>query len=92
MQVERNSRTTRRRQLRQRILDGRADANIQFDDLRTLLHRMGFTERARGSHHVFRREGVPERLNLQRDGSNAKPYQVKQVRRVILKYQLEETD
>ena len=92
MQTERSSRTSRRRQLRQRILGGRADANIQFDDLRNLLHRMGFTERTRGSHHVFRKEGLVERLNLQRDGSNAKPYQVRQVRRVILKYQLEETD
>jgi hypothetical protein len=75
--------------LRQRILGGRADANIRFDDLRTLLRRMGFTERIRGSHHIFVKDGVVERLNLQRDGSHAQPYQVRQVRRVILKYQLE---
>jgi hypothetical protein len=37
---------------------------------------------------VFRRDGIEERLNLQRDGRNAKPYQVKQVRVVILKYRL----
>ena len=29
-----------------------------------------------------------EKVNLQQDGGNAKPYQVRQIRRVILKYQL----
>ena len=77
--------------LRQRVLSGRSDANIHFGDLCALLQRMGFTERIRGSHHIFVKDGVVERLNLQRDGSHAKPYQVSQVRRVILKYQLEAT-
>ncbi len=75
--------------LRQRILSGRADANIRFDTLRLFLLRLGFVERVRGSHHVFRKEGVRERLNLQRDGNHAKPYQVRQVRQIILRYQLE---
>ena len=35
----------------QRVLSGRADANIRFDDLRNLLTRLGFEERSRGSHH-----------------------------------------
>ena len=81
---------SRRTKLRQRILEGRSEANIRFDELRALLLRLGFVERVRGSHHIFRKEGVTERLNLQREGSNAKPYQVRQVRQVILKYQLEE--
>ena len=80
----------RRTKLRQRILEGRSEANIRFDELRALLLRLGFVERVRGSHHIFRKEGVTERLNLQREGSNAKPYQVRQVRQVILKYKLEE--
>ena len=75
--------------LRQRIINGRSDANIRFDDLRRLLIRLGFAERMRGSHHIFRKEGVAERLTLQRDGSHAKPYQVRQVRQVLLRYQLE---
>lgn len=75
--------------LRQKILSGRSDANIRFEELRTFLLRLGFTERVRGSHHVFRREGVRELINLQRDGSHAKPYQVRQVRRVVLRYRLE---
>ena len=44
--------------------------------------------RVRGSHHIFRKAGVEEKINLQREGSEAKPYQVRQVRAVILKYRL----
>ena len=80
---------SRRSRSMQRILSARSDANIRFSDLRALLHRLGFNERIRGSHHTFRKPGV-ERINLQRRGSDAKPYQVRQVRRVILRYQLEE--
>ena len=69
---------------------GRSDASIRFNDLRRQLLRLGFVERVRGSHHVFRKDGVRELVNLQRDGSQAKPYQVRQVRRMILKYGLTE--
>ncbi|MCC5874382.1 MAG: type II toxin-antitoxin system HicA family toxin [Gammaproteobacteria bacterium] len=71
------------------VVSGRADANIAFADLRRLLLRLGFSERTRGSHHVFSREGIEERINVQESGSKAKPYQVKQVRAVIVKYGLE---
>lgn len=71
-----------------RILQGQSDANIAFDDLRQLLLYLGFEERIRGSHHLFRKQGIEEKLNLQRDGNKAKPYQVRQVRNVILKYHL----
>jgi len=71
-----------------RILRGTSDANIPFDGLCQLLRRLGFVERIRGSHHIFTKEGVEEILNLQPKGRQAKPYQVKQVRRVILKYHL----
>jgi predicted RNA binding protein YcfA (HicA-like mRNA interferase family) len=70
------------------ILRGSSDANIPFDDLCQLLHRLGFEERTRSSHHVFRKQGVEEKINLQRDGNKAKVYQVRQVRAVILKYNL----
>jgi len=62
-----------------RILQGSSDANIFFDDLCHLLKKLGFDERIRGSHHVFRKEGVIEKINLQYDGSKAKEYQVRQV-------------
>ena len=70
------------------ILKGTADANIAYKDLCQLLMHLGFEERTKGSHHIFRKSGVDEKINLQRDGNNAKPYQVKQVRTVILKYKL----
>ncbi|MBI3099569.1 MAG: type II toxin-antitoxin system HicA family toxin [Planctomycetes bacterium] len=70
------------------ILSRQSDANVAFDDLCSLLHRLGFDMRVSGSHHVFRRDGVEEKINLQRDGSKAKPYQVRQVRQVLLKYRL----
>ena len=76
-------------ELRLRILQGTSDANINFDELRHLLLWLGFEERTRGSHHVFRRPGVRELINLQRDGSKAKVYQVRQVRQVVLRYGLE---
>lgn len=76
-----------------KILRGTSDANVPFDGLRGLLRHLGFDERIRGSHHIFSREGVEEILNLQTKGANAKPYQVKQVRKVILNYQFaSETD
>jgi hypothetical protein len=71
-----------------RVLSGRSDAAIRFDDLCSLLESLHFEKRVNGSHHLFRKAGVEERINLQRDGSNAKPYQVKQVRAVILRYKL----
>jgi hypothetical protein len=70
------------------ILRGTSDASLAFDELCQLLRRLGFEERTRGSHHVFRRQGVEEKINLQRDAGKAKPYQVRQVRAVILKYKL----
>jgi len=71
-----------------RLLRGASDANIPFDDLLQLLRRMGFEERTRGSHHLFRRSGVEEKINLQRDGNKAKPYEVRQVRAIILRHKL----
>ena len=75
-----------------RILNGKADANIHFNDLCGLLIHLGFEERITGSHHFFRKSGIEEKINLQKDGNNAKPYQVRQVRLVILKYKLGDLD
>ena len=74
--------------LYEHILIRRSDANVLFDQLRALLGRLGFDERIKGDHHIFTRSGVEEILNLQPRGGKAKPYQVKQVRNVILKYNL----
>ena len=79
---------SRHERLVQTILRGRSDANVRFNELRALLRYLGFEERVRGSHHLFNKEGIVEIINLQSRGGHAKPYQVKQVRRLILKYKL----
>lgn len=71
-----------------KVLQGASDASIAFSDLRRLLRSLGFQERVRGSHHIFWREGLEEILDLQPKGSRAKPYQVRQVRGLILRYRL----
>jgi len=68
------------------ILRGTSDANIKFADLRNLLIHLGFEERIKGSHHLYRKLGVYEKINIQKDGNKAKPYQIKQVRDIMLKY------
>jgi len=74
--------------LTDRILQGASDASIGLVDMRTFLHHLGFEERIRGSHHIFRKQGIEEKINLQRDGTKAKPYQVRQVRTIVLKYHM----
>ena len=70
------------------ILSGTQDSNIQFKDLCAVLERLGFVCRIRGDHFIYTKDGIEEIINLQPKGSKAKPYQVKQVRQIILKYQL----
>jgi hypothetical protein len=74
--------------LLERVLRGTSDAAIPFADLCLLLRRLGFNERVRGGHHIFTCDDIDEILNLQAKGPNAKSYQVKQVRSVIVKYRL----
>jgi len=78
--------------LREKILAGGADSNIEFADLCKLLGRLGFEERVRGDHHIFTLGGVSEIINLQPKGKKAKPYQVKQVRNTLVTYRLGEGD
>lgn len=75
--------------LQLKFLSGSADNNFSFDDLRNILLHFNFIERTTGgSHRIFYKEGIEEILNIQPKGSKAKPYQVKQVRQIILKYKL----
>ena len=74
--------------IKDKILLGTSDANIAFDDIRGMLLHLGFDERIRGSHQIYRKEGVEVKINIQRSGNKAKPYQVRQVREVLLKYSL----
>ena len=72
----------------ERLLRGGSDANIRFEELCHLLQTKGFRMRVSGSHHIFTQSGVLERVNLQREGSKAKPYQVKQVRKILVQYKM----
>jgi hypothetical protein len=71
-----------------KILRGTSDANILFFELCNLMKIYGFDERIRGDHHIFTKNDIEEILNLQPIGSKSKPYQVKQFRKIILKYKL----
>ena len=71
-----------------KIMCGTSDTNIPFDDLCRLLRGKGFAERICGSHHIFTCEDMEEILNLQPKGDLAKPYQVKQVRALFIRYKL----
>ena len=72
----------------EKLLRGESDANIRFDEICQLLQTKGFRMRLSGSHHIFTKSGVMERINLQREGSKAKPYQVRQVRKILAQYKL----
>ena len=78
----------RQQRLLGQILGGASDANIPFPAMCLLLRNLGFEERIHGSHHIFTMSHVEEILNLQPKGAKAKPYQIKQVRNVIVKYKL----
>lgn len=71
-----------------KVLQGTADTSIRFGDLRRLFGALGFSERIKGSHHIFTLEGKAAALNLQPDGAKAKAYQVRQVRQIIIEYEL----
>ncbi|HBA72107.1 MAG: toxin HicA [Geobacteraceae bacterium GWC2_55_20] len=60
--------------------------NVSFNDLLNLCRRYFGEPRIAGSHHIFKTSwsGDP-RVNLQRDGKMAKPYQVIQVKKAIEK-------
>jgi len=74
-----------------KLLAGTSDKSIKFNDLCWLLSNLNFGERIKGSHHIFNKPNIDEIINLQSKGNMAKPYQVKQVRNIILKYKLGES-
>jgi len=71
-----------------KVLSGCSDSNIQFSELCQLLYKLDFKERIRGDHHILSKQGISEIINIQPKEGKAKPYQVKQIRNLILKYKL----
>jgi predicted RNA binding protein YcfA (HicA-like mRNA interferase family) len=70
------------------VLSGSNDDNIRFSDLCNLLERMEFSNRIKGSHHIYFKAGIKEIIVLQPLKNKAKAYQVKQVRLLLLKYKM----
>ena len=52
-----------------KIIQGQADRNIDFDDLCDILESLEFGSRIKGSHHIFFREGIEEIINIQPDAA-----------------------
>jgi predicted RNA binding protein YcfA (HicA-like mRNA interferase family) len=71
------------------IMSGKQDNNIKFSDLQKILEALGFYCRIKGDHFIYSRQDIEEIINIQPEGHMAKPYQVKQLRNIILKYGLE---
>lgn len=67
--------------------------NVRFEDLCRAAETFGFRFRGgKGSHRVYVRQGVAELLNFQSVGGKAKPYQVRQLLKVIEDYSLLEDE
>lgn len=55
--------------------------------------KMEFDERIKGDHYIFSKNGINEIINLQPlKSGKAKAYQVRQVRNLVLNYQLGESN
>ena len=79
---------SRYQKLFMQVMSGTQDSNISFADLQKILTLLGFTVRIKGDHFIYFKDGVEEIINIQPNGNKAKPYQVKQVRNIILKYRM----
>jgi len=56
---------------------------------KSLVESLGFRlARVNGSHHIFAHAALPELVNLQEVDGKCKPYQVKQVLKLIDRYNL----
>ncbi len=74
--------------LLRRALSG--SKGLRFNELVGLAEAFGFRlSRVSGSHHIFVHKNVPELLNIQDVGGEAKPYQVRQFLRLVERYNLE---
>ncbi len=79
---------TKRNKLYEKIKN--APENVRFEEICALAEMAGFIfKAARGSHKSYRRAGVVELLNFQNEGGKAKPYQVRQLLKIIDSYGLE---
>jgi predicted RNA binding protein YcfA (HicA-like mRNA interferase family) len=77
-----------RRKLLARLAAG-AVQNVAFGDLEDLAKGFGFVlARQAGSHRIYKHSVLTEFLNLQDVGGTAKPYQIRQMLRLVERYDL----
>lgn len=79
---------TRKQKLYKRIANNQK--NVKFNDFVTIIVALGFRlSRITGSHHVYDHPDVPQSISVQPDQNNqAKPYQIRQLLRLVEKYDL----
>lgn len=66
-----------------------ASKNIRFSEAKSCAEMFGFElDRISGSHHIFVHPTIPELINLQDVKGKAKPYQVKQLLKIIERHNL----
>jgi predicted RNA binding protein YcfA (HicA-like mRNA interferase family) len=71
------------------VISGKSDNNINYADFQSLIVALGFTyQRNNGSHTMYYHSDIREFMNIQKQGSKAKGYQVKQLRDIILTHGL----
>lgn len=82
----------KRRKLLQKLLAG--SKNVRFSEASSLAEAFGFKlDRISGSHHIYIHPHIPDLINLQNVEGKAKPYQIKQLLKIIEQYDLHmETD
>ncbi len=72
----------------EKVLSGKSDRNLDFNDFKRFILFFDFKERIKGSHHIYTKPGIKDIINIQPLGNLSKAYQVKQVRNLIIKYNL----
>ena len=81
-----------RKRLLRRLSQG-AVYNVAFADFTDLLEGFGFRlARSSGSHFIFSSPGIPEVVNIQPIRGEAKAYQIRQILRLVERYNLKLED
>lgn len=63
--------------------------SLRFDEMRALAEGFGFRlDRINGSHHIFTHDSLSELVNIQNVKGKAKAYQVRQLIRLVERYNL----
>lgn len=72
----------------QAVLSGQSDYNIKFVEFISLMEGLGFKKIRQNGSHILFQHPMGCMMNIQKDGSKAKGYQVAQLRKLIKEYGL----